>query len=149
MTPPAAPAHPAPAHRPGATPVCAAADLVVGRGVAALVEGRAVALFRLDPALVGPADHGIRAVANVEPRTGASVLSRGLVGATTRRGALVHYVASPLRKERFDLDSGAEVDGPARLDRWEVTVVDGVVLVTPDAGSQGVNDRDTIRSQTG
>jgi NAD(P)H-dependent nitrite reductase small subunit len=105
------------------TAVCALADLQPGRGVRALVEGRAVAVFRLD-------DDGLRAVDDVDPYAGASVLSRGLVGVTRRGDGLVRYVASPLRKQRFDLDTGEEVDGPARIGTWAVRVRDGVVHVT-------------------
>ncbi len=107
-------------------PVCALADLVPGRGVRALVDGRAVAVFRLD-------DDGLRAIDDVDPYAAASVLSRGLVGVTRRGDDLVHYVASPLRKQRFDLATGAELDGPARLATFGVHVLDGVVHVTPAA----------------
>jgi len=116
-----------------AVPVCRAEALQPGRGVAALVGGRAVAVFRLDPALVAVGDDGLRAVDNVDPYADASVLSRGLLGATRRGDDLVHYVASPLRKQRFDLATGEELDGPARIATWGVSLVDGVVHVTPRA----------------
>ncbi|HEX7134433.1 MAG TPA: nitrite reductase (NAD(P)H) small subunit [Iamia sp.] len=109
-------------------PVCALADLQPGRGVRALVEGRAVAVFRLDDD--GPDHHGLRAIDDVDPYADASVLSRGLLGVTRRGDGLVHYVASPLRKQRFDLATGEELDGPARIATWAVAVVDGVVHVT-------------------
>ncbi len=124
-------------------PVCAVERLQVGRGVAALVDGRAVALFRLDPALLDGRDHGVRAVDDVDPHSGASVLSRGLVGSTMHRGDLVHYVASPLRKQRFDLATGSGLDGGPALSTWAVDVVDGVVLVTPGPTSSSGNDRET------
>lgn len=131
------------AGRPAATPVCTTARLDVGRGVGALVAGRAVALFRLDPRLLAPGDHGIRAVDDIDPHSGASVLSRGLVGTTTRDGSLVHYVASPLRKQRFDLSSGAELDGPGRLATWAVHVEGDTVLVAPGWSSCSGNERET------
>lgn len=122
------------------TPVCPLADLQPGRGVRALVDGRAVAVFHL-----GDLDGGVRAIDDIDPYAGASVLSRGLVGVTRRGDDLVHYVASPLRKQRFDLTTGEELDGPARLATWGVRVVDGVVHVTAagGAGSHPGNERET------
>lgn len=127
------------------TPVCALANLQPGRGVAALVEGRAVAVFRLDPTLVAAGDDGLRAIDDVDPYAGASVLSRGLLGVTRRGEDLVHYVASPLRKQRFDLATGAELDGPAVIATWGVRVLDGVVHVTSRgaATSHRGNERET------
>ncbi len=107
--------------------VCRLDQLVPGRGQAALVGGRAVALFRLDE------DATVRAIANVDPCSGASVLSRGLVGHTVQDGAPVRYVASPLRKQRFDLDTGRCLDADVRVDTWSVEVVDGVVEVSREA----------------
>jgi NAD(P)H-dependent nitrite reductase small subunit len=120
------------------TPICAVTDLQPGRGVRALVDGRAVAVFRLD-------DDGLRAVDDVDPYADASVLSRGLLGVTRRGDDLVHYVASPLRKQRFDLATGQELEGPARIGTWAVRVIDGVVHVTSDArsASHRGNDRET------
>lgn len=128
-----------------AVPVCRADALQPGRGVAALVAGHAVAVFRIDPALVPVGDDGLRAVDNVDPYADASVLSRGLLGVTRRGDELVHYVASPLRKQRFDLATGEELDGPARLATWAVAVRDGVIHVTPApvGASHRGNDRET------
>jgi NAD(P)H-dependent nitrite reductase small subunit len=102
--------------------VCAADQLTAGRGIAALVGHRAVAVFLLP-------DGGLRAVDNVDPCSGASVLSRGLIGETTIDGSPVRYVASPIRKERFDLDTGRGLDTDAVLATWSTRVVDGVVEV--------------------
>jgi NAD(P)H-dependent nitrite reductase small subunit len=120
------------------TPVCALADLQPGRGVRALVAGRAVAVFRL-----GEAD--LAAVDDVDPYAGASVLSRGLVGVTRRGDEVVRYVASPLRKQRFDLATGTELDGPARIATYGVAVRDGVIHVTGpgDGDSSRGNERET------
>ncbi|WP_421120663.1 nitrite reductase small subunit NirD [Aquihabitans daechungensis] len=112
--------------------VCRLDRLVTGRGQAALVGGRAVALFRFD-------DDSVRAIDNVDPCSGASVLSRGLVGHTLEDGRAVRYVASPLRKQRFDLDSGRCLDAASGVDTWATQVVDGVVEVTsqPSRWSNG------------
>lgn len=67
----------------GWTPVCPLDRLDLDRGVAALVDGVQVALFRT----VG----GLFAVDNLDPVGGAYVMSRGLVGS---RGG-VPTLASP------------------------------------------------------
>ncbi|MBD0708070.1 MULTISPECIES: nitrite reductase small subunit NirD [unclassified Streptomyces] len=81
-------------------PVCETALLTPGRGVAALLpDGRQAAVFR---------DRSGRAYAidNRDPFTGAQVLSRGLVGSADGRP----FVASPLLKQRFDLETGRCLD---------------------------------------
>lgn len=104
--------------------VCPVDDLVDDRGVCALVSDRHVAVFRLS------GTRELVAVDNVDPFSGASVLSRGLVGSTRRDGAWVTYVASPLRKQRFDLRAGVCLDDPnVALDVFEVTVDHGMVMV--------------------
>jgi len=96
-------------------------ELPVDRGVAALVEGEAVAVFRL-------ADGTLAAIDHVEPFTGVPVLARGLVGSVGD----VTFVASPLHKQRFDLHTGRCLDDPAVAVRvWPVTVADGIVRVAP------------------
>ncbi|MGN6695877.1 MAG: nitrite reductase small subunit NirD [Aquihabitans sp.] len=108
------------------TPVCPAAHLIPGRGAAVLVGGDAVAVFLLD-------DGSLRAIGNVDPCSGASVLSRGIVGQTDVDGLGVRYVASPLRKQRFDLDTGRCLDAGADAGTWPIRVVDGVVEVGQQA----------------
>ncbi len=104
---------------PAWTPVCRADDILPGTGVCARVEGRHVAVFRL-------ADDRYFAIDNVDPRSQASVLSRGLVGNLGDR--LV--VASPLYKNHFDLRSGACLEAPEQSVRaHQVRVEDGRVLV--------------------
>lgn len=83
-------------------PVCPLDRLLPDRGVAALVDGTAVALFRLS--------HGeLLAIDNLDPISGASVLSRGIVGDVDG----VPTVASPLYKQRFDLRTGRCLDDGA------------------------------------
>ncbi|MFF4286430.1 nitrite reductase small subunit NirD [Streptomyces sp. NPDC001633] len=87
----------------GWLPVCAPEDLTPGRGVAALLpDGSQAALF---------ADRAGRpyAIGNRDPFTGAQVLSRGLTGSVDGRP----FVASPLLKQRFDLESGDCLDDPS------------------------------------
>ncbi|MFG3494023.1 nitrite reductase small subunit NirD [Streptomyces sp. NPDC047928] len=80
--------------------VCDLSVLTPGRGMAALLpDGRQAALFR---------DRAGRlyAIDNRDPFTGAQVLSRGLVGSAGGRT----FVASPLLKQRFDLETGRCLD---------------------------------------
>ncbi|MFC6884396.1 MULTISPECIES: nitrite reductase small subunit NirD [Actinomadura] len=81
--------------------VCAYADLTPERGACAFVEGTQVALFRTH-------DGALHAVANLDPFSGAQVLSRGILG--TRDGAPT--VASPMYKQVFDLRTGVCLDDP-------------------------------------
>lgn len=101
------------------TTVCSYAALEPERGVAALLAGAQVAVFRTHAGT-------IHAVSNRDPFTGAYVLSRGIVGS---RGD-VPTVASPLHKQVFDLRTGVCLDEPAvTIDTYEVRVRDGLVEV--------------------
>ncbi|KUN28833.1 nitrite reductase small subunit [Streptomyces antibioticus] len=91
--------------------VCDLNVLLPGRGVAALLpDGRQVALFR---------DRAGRlyAIDNRDPFGGAAVLSRGLTGSFQGRP----FVASPLLKQRFDLETGECLDDETvRITTYEV-----------------------------
>ncbi|MFI6008986.1 nitrite reductase small subunit NirD [Streptomyces sp. NPDC051243] len=91
--------------------VCDLHRLLPGRGVAALLpNGDQVALFR---------DRAGRlyAIDNRDPFGGAAVLSRGLTG--THQGR--PFVASPLLKQRFDLETGQCLDDETvRITTYEV-----------------------------
>jgi nitrite reductase (NADH) small subunit len=75
--------------------VCRLKDIVPNTGVCALVDGRQVAVFRLD-------DDRVYAIDNHDPFSRANVLSRGIVG--DLKGELV--VASPVYKQHFSLVTG-------------------------------------------
>ena len=81
--------------------VCSYADLLPDGGVAALVGGEQVAVFRLH-------DGSLHAVAHRDPFSGAYVMARGIVGT---RGD-VPTVASPMFKQVFDLRTGTCLDHP-------------------------------------
>jgi nitrite reductase (NADH) small subunit len=99
--------------------VCRAARLLPERGVAALVGGDQVAIFLThDGALYG--------LDNVDPFSGAAVLSRGIVG---DRGG-VPTVASPVFKQAFDLRDGRCLDDPdVSVATRVVRIADGTVQV--------------------
>ena len=107
--------------------VCLLQDLLPERGAAAIVDGVQVALFRL-------ADDTVHVIQQLDPFSGANVMSRGLVG--TRGGAAT--VAGPMYKQVFDLATGRCLDEAgysprpgiaADLATWPVAVHDGVVHV--------------------
>lgn len=83
------------------TDVCAVDDILPGAGVCALVARRHVAVFRVGA-------ERFFAIDNVDPKSGASVLARGLVGSLGGRVV----VASPLYKNHFDLQSGECLEMP-------------------------------------
>lgn len=94
------------------------------RGVAALVDGEQVALFRTY-------DGAVYGVSNRDPFTGAQVLSRGIVGS---RGE-TPTVASPLHKQVFDLRTGICLDMPeVSVPVFDVRIRDAVVEVGPRGG---------------
>jgi nitrite reductase (NADH) small subunit len=109
----------------GWTRICPASSLELDRGVRALVDGEAVAVF-------ATSFSGLHAIGDVDPFSGSSVLSRGLVGATVVDDQAVPFVASPLRKQRFDLRNGRSLDDPATsAGCWTARVRDGWVEVGP------------------
>ena len=100
-------------------PVCSYTELLPEFGVAALVGGEQVALFRLH-------DGTVLALGNLDPYSGAYVLARGIVG--SRAGAPT--VASPMHKQVFDLRTGECLDEPGvAVASYPVRVRDGAVEV--------------------
>ncbi len=101
------------------TPICPVAAIVPDTGVAALVDGEQVAVFRL-------AGGEVRAVGNRDPFSGVNVLARGIVG----DAGGTPKVASPVYKQSFDLRTGRCLDDASvSVPTWEVRVRDGVVEV--------------------
>jgi nitrite reductase (NADH) small subunit len=102
--------------------VCRVDDLEVERGRAALVGDVQLALFAV---------HGgrVHAVSNLDPYSGANVISRGIVG--SRQDCPT--VASPMYKQVFDLRTGACLDTQGKEQRslqvWPVAIEDGQVFV--------------------
>lgn len=102
--------------------ICAVADLEVERGRAALLGDEQLALFLTH-------EGRVFAVSNLDPYSGAHVISRGIVG--TKQDAPT--VASPMYKQVFDLRTGLCLDTQGKeaktLRVWPVAVSDGDVLV--------------------
>jgi nitrite reductase (NADH) small subunit len=103
--------------------VCLLDRLLPERGAAALLaaggEPVQVALFRMR-------DGVVHALGNVDPFSGAAVLSRGIVG---DRGG-VPTVASPVYKQVFSLVTGECLDDPAvRVPVYAVRLADGWLQV--------------------
>ncbi|HAS6438621.1 TPA: nitrite reductase small subunit NirD [Vibrio parahaemolyticus] len=76
--------------------ICQISDIVPGTGVCALVNGQQVAVFRPTEA------EEVLAISNTDPFFQSNVLSRGLI--CEHQGEL--WVASPLKKQRFNLTTG-------------------------------------------
>ncbi len=90
--------------------LCDRRDLVCGSGIVALLDGEQIAVFQTP-------DGELYAIANRDPRSGANVIGRGLIG---QAGDDV-YVAAPLYKQRFRLRDGVCLDDPTqRLRTWQV-----------------------------
>lgn len=100
-------------------PVCDLDRIPLGGGVCVLLDGVQVAVFRT-------ADGEVHAISNLDPCSGAMVLSRGIVG--SRGGVAV--VASPLHKQAFDLTTGECLDAPGvSVSTYPVRVVAGTIEV--------------------
>jgi nitrite reductase (NADH) small subunit len=109
-------------------PVCRHADLTPERGVAALVDGRQIAIFLLHDGTLHAVDHR-------DPYTGSNVIARGIVGTRVVDGQEVPTVASPLHKQVYDLHSGICLDDPElTMAVHRTRTVDGVVEVGLGAG---------------
>jgi nitrite reductase (NADH) small subunit len=104
--------------------VCPLADVSYERGVAAMVDGRQMALFRI--AGTGGDGEELCAISNFDPFSDANVLSRGIVGSAGERT----YVASPMFKQRFDLRTGECLDADdVAVEHWPARATDGWVYV--------------------
>lgn len=93
--------------RPNWRDVCALEDIPVNCGAPALIEGRQIALVRIEP--VPDEGQEIYALSNFDPFSEAFVIARGIVG---DRGGCPK-IASPLYKQSFDLRTGVCFDDPS------------------------------------
>jgi nitrite reductase (NADH) small subunit len=85
------------------TVACRYDYLIPCRGVGVLLpDGSQAALFRLD-------DGTLHAIGNVDPFSGAAVMSRGITGDRGGRAT----VQSPIKKQAFAFDDGSCLDDPS------------------------------------
>ena len=111
--------HPSPPADARWAAVCRLEDIVPNTGVCALVDGRQVAVFRLN-------DNSVYAIDNRDPFSRANVLSRGIVG--DLKGELV--VASPVYKQHFSLTTGQCLEDPGvRVAVFPVRIDGDAILV--------------------
>lgn len=102
-----------------AVAICASDKIQVGLGVAALVKGKQVAIFRLR-------DGSLHGISNYDPFSQANVMSRGITGSLQGRAV----VASPIYKQHFDLKTGVCLeDESVAIDTFSVIERNGEVLV--------------------
>ena len=102
--------------------VCPLDEILPDTGVAALVGGRQIAVFRVG--------NGIHALDNYDPHSGANVLSRGIVG--DLNGEPV--VASPIYKQHFSLITGRCIeDADKSVRAWPARLHEGRVWVRAQA----------------
>ena len=101
--------------------VCSSTGLTPNRGVAALFGEQQVAVFH-----VAELDE-VLAIDNVDPFSGAAVMSRGIIGSVGE----TLTIASPVYKQRFDLRTGACLENPdVRVATFPARVIDGRVEVS-------------------
>ncbi len=112
-------AEPLPAHP--WVDVCDMAVIPRNTGVCARVDGLPIAIFRVGD------DDRLFALSNIDPATGVSVLSRGILG--DLQGEKV--VASPLYKQHYSLATGRCLeDGALSVPVYPVLLQEGRVLVS-------------------
>ncbi|WP_282177638.1 nitrite reductase small subunit NirD [Vibrio nereis] len=100
--------------------VCHIEDIIPGTGVCALVDGEQVAIFR--PTNV----EEVYAISNTDPYFQSNVLSRGII--CQHQGEL--WVASPLKKQRFNLTTGVCMeDDQFSVRAYKARVVKGAVEI--------------------
>ncbi len=87
------------------TSVCATDDILPNTGVCALVGSTHVAVFRVK---TPDGQDQFFAIDNYDPKSQASVLSRGLIGSLGDRTV----VASPMYKHHYDLRTGECLELP-------------------------------------
>ncbi|BBP59290.1 nitrite reductase small subunit NirD [Pseudomonas sp. St316] len=105
--------------------LCSREDLVPNSGVVAWHDGSQVALLYLPE----HPDKPLYAIDNRDPKSGANVIGRGLLGSI--KGELV--IASPMYKQHFRLEDGHCLEYPEQSLRvWPVRLNGDVVEIGED-----------------
>lgn len=104
--------------------ICALEDILPFGGVAALIDGEQVAIFRISNSA---GEDQVFAVSNYDPFSNAAVMSRGIVGSVDN----VPVIASPIYKQHFALATGQCIeDETVTLKTWPVAVQNGRVVLS-------------------
>ncbi|MDA1060555.1 MAG: nitrite reductase small subunit NirD [bacterium] len=99
--------------------ICKLNDITINTGVVALYNEKQVAIFRVS-------DTEIYAIDNFDPFSHANILSRGIIGQD--QGQL--FVASPLYKQRFNLQSGQCLDDEdVKINAYETKIIDQEIYI--------------------
>ena len=102
------------------TQVCQLNDIYPGTGVCALIDGKQIAIFRPRE------DNEVYAINNMDPFAKMNVLSRGII--CEHKDQL--WVASPLKKQRFNLIDGSCMENTeVNIEAYQARVNDGAVEV--------------------
>ncbi|WP_391087049.1 nitrite reductase small subunit NirD [Vibrio sp. NH-UV-68] len=102
------------------TKVCNIDAIIPGTGVCALIEGEQVAIFRPSE------EQQVFAISNLDPFYQSNVLSRGLIVEHNQQ----LWVASPLKKQRFNLVTGECMeDQQFNVKAYQVRVVKGTIEI--------------------
>ncbi|PWI33555.1 nitrite reductase (NAD(P)H) small subunit [Vibrio albus] len=100
--------------------ICSEKDLVPNIGICALVAGKQVAVFNCTRT------GSLYAVSNYDPIGKANILSRGIIGSLEDKP----YVASPLYKQHFNLETGECLEEPVhKIEVYPVREQDGQIQV--------------------
>ena len=103
------------------TAVCDLTDIWPNTGVCALINGVQIAVYHL-----AGDEPRVFAIGNYDPNSGASVLSRGMVGNLGER----IVVASPIYKHHFDLATGECLEAPEHsVASYRARIEDGKVWI--------------------
>ena len=113
--------------------VCKTDDILPFSGVAALIFGRQIAIFRVK--------NEFYAISDYDPFSKAYVLSRGLIG--DRAGVV--KVASPIFKQSFSLATGECLDDPTvKLPTYPLQVLDDSIYILVQAQEENSHAYQTV-----
>ena len=102
------------------TQVCQFDDVYPGTGVCALIDDKQIAIFRPRE------DNAVYAINNMDPFARMNVLSRGIICEHNEQ----LWVASPLKKQRFNLTDGSCLENAnVSIEAYQARVNDGAVEV--------------------
>lgn len=115
--------------------ICKESDLTPGVGICALHQGQQVAIFKSQDGTK------LFAVSNYDPVGEANVMSRGLIGSAGDE----LFVASPLYKERYNLETGVCLDNDAlSLKTFSVRAEQGAIQLLIDGEVIDINTGDKV-----